>query len=44
MLLNTLLGLRLPDAYGTDERAIELLESTLRTKPQLVLDVTGERA
>ncbi|MGN6425964.1 MAG: TetR/AcrR family transcriptional regulator [Leifsonia sp.] len=44
MLLNTLLGLRLPDEYGHDVCATELLESTFRTKLQLVLDVTGERA
>ncbi len=44
MLLNTLLGLRLPDEYGSDPCAKELLESTFRTKLQLVLDVTGERA
>lgn len=44
MLLNTLLGLRLPVEYGNDVCATELLESTFRTKLQLVLDVTGERA
>lgn len=43
MLLNTLLGLRLPDAYGADPCATELLESTFRTKLQLVLDTTGEQ-
>lgn len=44
MLLNTVLGLRLPDEYGRDVCATEILESTFRTKLQLVLDVTGERA
>lgn len=41
MLLNTLLGLRLPDEYGQDACATELLESTFRTKLQLVLDITA---
>ncbi|OJX74893.1 MULTISPECIES: TetR/AcrR family transcriptional regulator [unclassified Leifsonia] len=44
MLLNTLLGLRLPDEYGDDPCATELLESTFRTKLQLVLDTTGADA
>lgn len=44
MLLNTVLGLRLPDEYGRDVCATEILESAFRTKLQLVLDVTGERA
>jgi AcrR family transcriptional regulator len=39
MLLNTLLGLRLHDEYGSDPAATELLECTFRTKLQLVLDV-----
>lgn len=42
MLLNTLLGLRLPDEYGRDEAATELLECTFRTKLALVLDVAAE--
>lgn len=44
MLLNTLLGLRLPEQYGTDEATTELLECTFQTKLQLVLDVVGEDA
>jgi AcrR family transcriptional regulator len=44
MLLNTLLGLRLPDEYGHDACATELLESTFRTKLDLVLQATGGRA
>jgi TetR/AcrR family transcriptional regulator len=44
MLLNTLLGLRLPDEYGTDDAATELLECTFQTKLQLVLDVVGEKS
>lgn len=42
MLLNTLLGLRLPEQYGADEATTELLECTFQTKLQLVLDVVGE--
>lgn len=42
MLLNTLLGLRLPDEYGRDEAATELLECTFRTKLDLVLHVSAE--
>lgn len=42
MLLNTLLGLRLPDEYGRDEAATELLECTFRTKLELVLGVAAE--
>lgn len=42
MLLNTLLGLRLPEQYGSDEATTELLECTFQTKLQLVLDVVGE--
>ncbi|WP_431247041.1 TetR/AcrR family transcriptional regulator [Leifsonia xyli] len=41
MLLNTLLGLRLPDEYGKDDAATELVECTFRTKLQLVLDVSA---
>ncbi|WP_374007235.1 TetR/AcrR family transcriptional regulator [Leifsonia sp. LS-T14] len=41
MLLNTLLGLRLTDEYGTDDAATELIECTFRTKLQLVLDVSA---
>lgn len=44
MLLNPLLGLRLPEQYGTDEATTELLECTFQTKLQLVLDVVGEDA
>ena len=44
MLLNTLLGLRLPDEYGRDACATELLESLFQTKLQLILDTSGERA
>ncbi|MGJ4843033.1 MULTISPECIES: TetR/AcrR family transcriptional regulator [unclassified Leifsonia] len=44
MLLNTLLGLRLPEKYGIDEAATELLECTFQTKLQLVLDVVGTRS
>jgi AcrR family transcriptional regulator len=43
MLLNTLLGLRLPDRYGRDEAATELLECTFRTKLDLVLQAVAER-
>jgi AcrR family transcriptional regulator len=42
MLLNTLLGLRLPDSYGEDEAARELLECTFRTKLDLVLHLAAE--
>ncbi|MGO4594436.1 TetR/AcrR family transcriptional regulator [Leifsonia sp. 2TAF2] len=42
MLLNTLLGLRLPEEYGRDEAATELLECTFRTKLDLVLHVSAE--
>jgi AcrR family transcriptional regulator len=44
MLLNTLLGLRLPAEYGKDEAATELLECTFRTKLKLVLDVAATGA
>ncbi|WP_223695114.1 TetR/AcrR family transcriptional regulator [Leifsonia poae] len=44
MLLNTLLGLRLPEQYGLDEAATELLECTFQSKLQLVLDVVGEKS
>lgn len=44
MLLNTLLGLKLPAEYGKDACATEIIESTFRTKLQLVLDVAGESA
>ena len=44
MLLNTLLGLRLPDEYGLDAAATELLECTFTTKLQLVLDVAREKS
>lgn len=37
MLLNTLLGIRLPDIYDQDETAGELLECTLRSKLPIVL-------
>lgn len=43
MLLNTLLGLRLPDEYGSDAAAAELLECTFQTKLQLVLDMAAEK-
>lgn len=43
MLLNTLLGLRLPESYGSDEATNELLECAFQTKLQLVLDVVGEK-
>ena len=43
MLLNTLLGLRLPEHYGADEATTELLECTFQTKLQLVLDVVGDQ-
>lgn len=43
MLLNTLLGLRLPEFYGRDEASTELLECTFQTKLQLVLDIAGEK-
>ncbi|WEK62648.1 MAG: TetR/AcrR family transcriptional regulator [Candidatus Microbacterium colombiense] len=43
MLLNTLLGLRLPEQYGVDEATTELLECTFQTKLQLVLDAVGDR-
>jgi TetR/AcrR family transcriptional regulator len=42
MLLNTLLGLRLPDSYDEDEAARELLECTFRTKLDLVLHLAAE--
>lgn len=42
MLLNTLLGLRLPDSYDEDEAARELLECTFRTKLDLVLHLASE--
>ncbi len=41
MLLNTMLALRLPGEYGTDEEARELLECAFRTKLQMVLDVAA---
>jgi AcrR family transcriptional regulator len=44
MLLNTLLGLRLPEQYGLDQASTELLECTFQTKLQLVLDVVGEKS
>lgn len=37
MLMNTLLGIRLPDIYDEDETAAELLECTLRAKLPIVL-------
>ncbi|HEV7183742.1 MAG: TetR/AcrR family transcriptional regulator [Leifsonia sp.] len=43
MLLNTLLGLRLPDQYGQDDDATQLLECAFQTKMQLVLTVVGEK-
>jgi AcrR family transcriptional regulator len=43
MLLNTLLGLRLPDEYGRNAAATELLECTFQAKLQLVLDIAGEK-
>jgi AcrR family transcriptional regulator len=42
MLLNTLLGLRLPEYYGSDQATTELLECTFQTKLQLVLDAVGD--
>ena len=44
MLLNTLLGLRLPEKYGLDEAATELLECSFQTKLQMVLDLVGEKS
>jgi AcrR family transcriptional regulator len=44
MLLNTLLGLRLPEQYGLDAASTELLECTFQSKLQLVLDVVGEKS
>ncbi|MEY9950841.1 TetR/AcrR family transcriptional regulator [Leifsonia sp. EB34] len=44
MLLNTVLGLKLPAEYGKDVCATEIIESTFRTKLQLVLDIAGENA
>jgi TetR/AcrR family transcriptional regulator len=44
MLLNTLLGLRLPEKYGLDEAATELLECSFQTKLQMVLEVVGEKS
>ncbi|WP_431280120.1 TetR/AcrR family transcriptional regulator [Leifsonia poae] len=44
MLLNTLLGLQLPEQYGLDQASTELLECTFQTKLQLVLDVVAEKS
>jgi TetR/AcrR family transcriptional regulator len=44
MLLNTVLGLRMPDEYLTDETARELLQSTFGTKMQMVLDLAALEA
>ena len=44
MLLNTVLGLRMPDEYLTDETARELLESTFGTKLQMVLELAALEA
>lgn len=44
MLFNTMLAIRLPDEYETDEAARELIECTFRTKLQMVLDVAGSSA
>jgi hypothetical protein len=37
MLMNTLIGIRLPEVYEQDETAEELLECTLRSKLPTVL-------
>jgi AcrR family transcriptional regulator len=44
MLLNTVLGLRLPDLYETDDAAHALVESTFGTKLQMVLDLVALEA
>ncbi len=44
MLLNTVLGLRMPDEYLTDDTARELLQSTFGTKMQMVLDLAALEA
>lgn len=41
MLLNTMLGLGLPERYGRDAAVTELLECAFQTKLQLVLDTVG---
>ncbi len=41
MLLNTVLGLRLPDVYDTDDAARSLVESTFGPKLQMVLDLAA---
>ncbi|GAB3123967.1 TetR/AcrR family transcriptional regulator [Glaciibacter psychrotolerans] len=41
MLFNTLLALRLPDAYDNDEAARELMDCTFRTKLDLVLGASA---
>lgn len=42
MLMNTLISLRIPEVYGTDPAAAELLECTLGVKLPMVLEVSGE--
>lgn len=44
MLLNTVLGLRMPDEYQTDDAARELLQSTFGPKLQMVLDLAALEA
>jgi TetR/AcrR family transcriptional regulator len=44
MLFNTLIALRLPDEYETNDAAKELIECTFNTKLAMVLDVAGSRA
>jgi AcrR family transcriptional regulator len=44
MLLNTVLGLRMPDEYLTDDAARELLQSTFGSKLQMVLDLAALEA
>ena len=44
MLMNTLISLRLPELYGQDAGADELLECTLRAKLSMVLDASRAEA
>jgi len=41
MMMNTLLGLQLPQVYGSDTEAAELLVAAFGAKLPLVLDATG---
>lgn len=43
MLMNTLIGLRMPEVYGSDPAAAELLECTLGGKLPLVLEASQEQ-